>query len=443
MSEQSSFFEKLNRWFRNSISFKIFSVAFLVLILLIPTSMVQDLIRERQYRQEEAIREINSKWGNEQTISGPIISIPYLKVVMTDKKEMTKIKEFAHFLPENLKINGEILPEVRHRGIYESVLYKTNLDINGKFDLPDFSKLRVAPEDIIWQEAYMSFGISDLRGVNEKVVVSLNNQKVNMGPGIPNNDIFSSGISAPIQFEDSLNVLNFKTSLSINGSNNLYFNPIGEETEVILTSKWPNPSFSGNFLPDTHHITKEGFDVNWKILQLNRNFPQQWMGNQHTLFGSEFGLNLMLGVDQYQKNERSAKYAFMIIALSFLIFFFIEVINKKRIHPIQYLLVGFALIIFYTLLLSISEKASFTLAYLVSAIAVISLITIYVHSFFGQMKFTALLSGTLVILYGFVFVILQLEDFSLLVGSVGLFVVLATVMFATRKIDWYEISKGK
>lgn len=443
MSEQSSFFEKLNNWFRNSISFKIFSVAFLVLILLIPTSMVQDLIRERQHRQEEAIREINSKWGDEQTISGPIISIPFLKEVMTAKKEMTTVKEYAHFLPKNLRLNGEIIPEVRHRGIYESVLYKTNLDISGRFDLPDFSKLRVAQEDVLWQEAYISFGISDLRGVNEKVIVAINNQKTDMGPGIPNNDLFRSGISSSIQLNDSLSVLNFKTSLSINGSNNLFFNPIGEETEVELTSKWPNPSFSGNFLPDTHHITKDGFDVNWKILQLNRNFPQQWIGNQHSLNGSEFGLNLMLGVDQYQKNERSAKYAFMIIALSFLIFFFIEVINKKRIHPIQYLLVGFALIIFYTLLLSISEKASFTLAYLASAIAVISLITIYVHSFFRQIKFTALLSGTLVILYGFVFVILQLEDFSLLVGSIGLFVVLATVMFATRKIDWYEISKGK
>jgi inner membrane protein len=445
MSASPSFFEKLSQWFRNSISFKIFSIAFLIIVLLIPASMVESLIRERQFRQEEAVNEISSKWGGDQLIVGPIMSIPFYEEVLDPgTNTMKKFKQYAYFLPENLHIEGELFPERRHRGIYEAVLYKSLLQIEGKFNQPDFEVWKVDQKNILWDEAELLIGISDLRGVNEEVNLLLNGKEErSMSSGLSDRKVISSGIACRLNMPhlDSLEEgLSFQTSLSLNGSRQFQLTPVGALTELHLRSEWSSPKFSGQFLPDQHELSEAGFDANWKVLQLNRNFPQQWYKAQN-LSGAEMGVELMIGVDQYQKNERSAKYAILIIGLSFLIFFFIEVLNRKRIHPIQYLLVGLALLLFYTLLLAISEQAGFAIAYLISSLAVIGLISFYVSAFFKSTRFTALLSGTLSILYGFVFVILQLQDYALLVGSIGLFLVLGTVMYATRKIDWYAVNQ--
>ena len=445
MAEPASFLEKLSQWFRNSITFKIFSIAFLILLLMIPSSMVESLIRERQYRKESAVNEISSKWGGSQTICGPILSVPYYEEVLDYSNNLKRLKKNAYFLPQQLKVNGDLLPEKRHRGIYEAVLYEADLALSGSFEKPDFSVWKIQEEAILWDEAELIVGISDLKGVNEKVVVQLEGQKINLQSGLSHQEVVASGISARVNLKelDSLTVFHFQTQLSINGSGVMDFIPVGEETEVLIHAPWKNPKFSGNFLPDEHSISDAHFDAQWKVLQLNRNFPQQWNKEGSHFNGSEFGVELMIGVDQYQKNERSAKYSILVLSLSFLIFFFIEVVNRKRIHPIQYLLVGLALLLFYTLLLSISEQASFTVAYVIASVAIIALISLYVNAFFKSRKFTALLSGTLLMLYGFVFVILQLQDYSLLVGSIGLFIVLSIVMYASRKIDWYSISKDE
>ena len=440
---QPTFFEKLNNWLRNSISFKIFSVGFLALLMLIPTGMIQDLIRERQFRSEEAIQEINSKWAKSQFLIGPVISIPYYEEFLNEKNEIKSTKVYAHFLPKKLDYSGKLNSQKRKRGIYESVLYEADLSVNGKFENPDFAALKIDAEDVLWDEALIAFGITDLRGINDQVSFSLNDTTIEMKPGVPVKNIMQSGISNTFDIRkfQQEGGINFSAKVSVNGSENLQFFPIGETTEINLTSDWPHPSFNGSFLPDSHNITPQGFDANWKILQLNRNFPQQWTGSQYNISGSSFGLEMMLGVNQYQKNERSAKYGFLIIALTFLIFFFMEVINKRRIHPIQYLLVGFALSIFYTLLLSFSEKMDFGTSYLLSSIAVIGLITVYVHAFIKKIKFTSMLSGVLMLLFGFIFIILQLQDYALMFGSIGLFLILAVVMFTTRKIDWYKVNE--
>ena len=205
-----------------------------------------------------------------------------------------------------------------------------------------------------------------------------------------------------------------------------------------LNSDWGDPKFNGAFLPDNHKITEKNFDAHWKVLHLNRNFPQQWHGNQFQVNDAAFGVSLLIPVDHYQKSTRSAKYAIMIIAFTFLVFFFVEVLNKTRIHPIQYFLVGLALIIFYSLLLAISEHLNFNLAYLISSLATISLVVLYAHSIFRKISLSRFTALTLIILYAYVFVILQLQDYALLMGSIGLFVVMAIVMYLSRKIDWYN-----
>ena len=208
-----------------------------------------------------------------------------------------------------------------------------------------------------------------------------------------------------------------------------------------MSSKWDAPSFNGAFLPDDRTIDSTGFTANWEVLHLNRPFPQQFNGPIQQLSSTQFGVDLIVPVDGYQKSTRSAKYAVLFIMLTFVLFFFIQIINRIQIHPIQYIMVGLALCVFYTLLIALSEHISFGMSYLIASFSTVSLITLYAHSFAKNNKVTLTIGGILSILYGFIYTILQLNDYALLIGSLGLFTVLATVMYLSRKIDWYALNK--
>jgi inner membrane protein len=228
-------------------------------------------------------------------------------------------------------------------------------------------------------------------------------------------------------------------SLDLQGSENISFVPIGSTTNVTLSSGWTSPSFNGSFLPKQRDITDAGFTSNWQVLELNRSFPQYWIDESYDsqIAESAFGTNLLLPLDDYQKSMRSAKYAIMTIGLTFLIFFMIEILNKRKIHPFQYILVGLSLSIFYVLLVSLSEHVSFNLSYLISTLAVVGMITAYSLSIFQKRSQTVLLSTVMTGLYGFMFVTLQLADYALLLGSIGLLVIIGLTMYFTRNINWY------
>lgn len=218
---------------------------------------------------------------------------------------------------------------------------------------------------------------------------------------------------------------------------------MGEQTTVELSSGWPNPSFTGSFLPEIREVSSSGFSAAWSVLHLNRNFPQQWLGPGQEVSNSSFGVELLSSVDPYQKTMRTAKYAILFISFTFLTFFMFELFSKKAIHPIQYLLIGIALLIFYTLLLSLSEYIAFGLAYSISAAAIIILITIYSHRILADSRRTGVLFGLLTLLYGYLYILLQLQDYALLMGSIGLFAVLAAVMYLTRNVDWFEVMESQ
>ena len=335
-----SFFDRLNSWLRNSITVHLLSVGILILILLIPASMIQDLIREREYRMQDAINEVSSKWGGQQTVAGPILTVPYYKYSKDNYDRLVKTIDYAHFLPEEINIEGSIAPEMRYRGIYEVVVYSSVMNVKGKFKKPDFSEWSTSENDIVWKDAFLSLGISDMRGIKENVLIKWNENSIALNPGIETKDVLESGLSARIPFDpaDSISsVFDFSFNLNLNGSKLLNFVPVGKENNIKISSSWASPSFDGSFLPDERNITESGFDAKWKVLHLNRNYPQQWKGNAQRILDSEFGVTLLLPVDEYQKTTRSAKYAIMFIALTFLIFFFVEILNKKRIHPVQYL----------------------------------------------------------------------------------------------------------
>ncbi len=449
--EKHSVFERINNWARRSITLKLISIGILILILLIPTSMLTSLIYERQNIRDSAIEEVSSKWGNRQTFGGPVLSIPYTSTVRDAKGNSETIIRYAHFLPEQININGILSPEKRYRGIYVVVLYNSKLHVTGKFNYPDINALDIPENNYLYKDAFISLGITDMKGINEAVNLKLNDTTYSFNPGLPTHDIFTSGISFKIDLEKQTE-FNFEFDLNLNGSTSINFLPLGKETNVALQSNWNNPSFEGSFLPDKRAINAQGFSANWKVLQLNRNYPQQGTGSFISNNGEDnvagnnqvsFGVKLLLPIDEYQKTMRSVKYCVMFIIITFLTFFFVEVLNKKRIHPIQYLLVGFAVCLFYVLLLSISEHLKFDSAYLIACLSCLALITFYVKYIFKNNKLTVIFSSLLLLLYGFFYSLMQLEDYALLLGSVGLFIILTTIMYLTRKIDWYGISSGE
>ncbi len=425
---------------RNSVGFKMILIGILTLILLIPAEMVSSLIRERQQRRNSVIAEITEKWGRAQVIAGPILSIPYLHSTSKDRDgNVRKTIKHIHLLPESLNIVGEIVPSIRYRSIYEAVLYNSDLRAEGHFSFDVLSELDIPDTDIHWESAFVSIGVSDMIGIKDEIVASLNGETRSMNPGLLSNEVLESGVSGRIKLSPSVRQLDFSFRLKLNGSEEISFVPIGMNTKVNLKSEWESPSFSGTFLPESRTIGSEGFKAEWRVLHLNRNYPQVWADQQHNIYDSAFGVRLFLAVDIYQQSMRTAKYAFLFLLLTFTTFFFMEVLNRNRVHPIQYLLIGLALLIFYTLLLSISEHLSFGWAYLISSVATIAAITFYSVNILGNKKVIATLTGILTILYSYLYLLLQVEDYALLLGSVGLFLVLMAVMFLTRRIDWYSL----
>jgi len=404
--------------------------------------MIQELIHERELRRNEAVLEVSSKWGKAQTIAGPILTVPCKTSAIDAKGSAATVIQYAHFLPDDLSIAGEIQPEVRYRGIYKVILYNTSLTLTGSFLNSGISDFTLPEGEMMWDNAFLAMGITDMKGIKDTISVRLNGQALPVNPGIASPDFPNSGISAPIAFNTKLEKYSFSIMMKINGSEELDFIPIGKETRAKISAAWGNPSFVGEFLPEAREIQQDKFSAAWKVLHLNRNYPQRWTGNAYNMESSAFGVRLLLPVDEYQKINRTAKYAIMFIALTFLAFFMIEILNRKVMHPIQYLLIGFALLLFYTLLLAVSEHLGFQTSYGIASIAMTVLIAGYTKAVLSNNVLTSMIAGILILLYGYLYVILQLQDYALLMGSIGLFLILALVMYLTRKVDWYAMWKA-
>jgi len=432
MQTFQEFSEKISR----SVSVKIIIIGIMILVLMIPAIMIQELIRERENTRNTVVSEVSGKFGQAQTISGPVLVVPY-EEYYNNGDETVKETKILFILPEKLDVNGQINPDIRHRGIYKVIVYNSQLSFKGKFQLPDLNSLSITPENVQWNKASLIFGISDMRGIQKEITVSLNGNLTHANSGLEITGIANSGFTSNVKLDPNISEYHLDLRLDLSGSEKLFFTPVGKTTNITLSSPWPTPSFTGNFVTDTSTVDENGFKAQWNILDLNRNFPQIWNNRTYPIEESAFGVNLLFPVDEYQKSMRSAKYAFMFIALTFLIFLFAEIIHKRRIHPVQYLLVSFALLLFYTLLLSLSEQIGFNMAYLISAGAIIGLITAYAYSIFKAGKPTLITTLSLIVLYAFLYIILQQEDYALLFGSIGLFVILGFVMYLSRRINWY------
>jgi inner membrane protein len=414
-------------------------VSGLAIVLLIPSFLIQELIQERIGLSQKVKNELYAQWGGKQVVAGPVLNVPYsVREQGANNQGISERHGVAHFLPETLKNEGVLYPETRTRGIYKVVVYEGKLKLKGTFAQPDVSQLEIQNADFNWNAAYFTIGVSDMRGIKNLPELVVNGQKCKVDPGVADTDLFQSGITVKANSLDLKQSMNFELELVLNGSEDLSVEALGKTSEVAMKSDWAQPSFTGGFLPANRQVTDKGFTADWVVTHLNRNFPQQWTDRKYNTHDAKLGVELLIPIDHYQKSMRSVKYAILFIALNFIIFIFIENKSKTRIHPFQYSLVAFALLIFYALLTSISEQIGFNWAYLISAVAVTLLISWYTFTTLKNARMmtwiTLLQSG----LYLFLFTILQLQDYALLAGSIGLFVILAIVMRASQQIKWYS-----
>jgi inner membrane protein len=424
--------------FMNSYSVKMIIVTILAIFLLIPSFLIQDLINERIELSEKVKNDLYLQWGGRQVVAGPVLNVPFsVNEPVVNNQAAVERHGVAHFLPETLNTDAILYPETRKRGIYKVVVYEGKLKLQGLFAAPDVSQLDIQNARYNWSAAYFTIGISDMRGIKNLPELVINGQKCTVEPGVADTDLFQSGITIKANSVDLGRPMNFEIELVLNGSEDLSVEALGKTSEVSMKSGWANPGFTGGFLPADRQVTAEGFSANWKVTHLNRNFPQQWIDGKYNTRESKLGVELLIAVDHYQKSMRSAKYAILFIALNFIIFIFIEIKSKARIHPFQYSLVALALLVFYALLTSIGEQIGFNLAYLVSAVAVTLLITWYAFTILRNARMVTWVTLLQTGLYLFLFTILQLQDYALLAGSIGLFVILAIIMRASQKIKWY------
>ncbi|WP_028298563.1 cell envelope integrity protein CreD [Olivibacter sitiensis] len=433
-------------WFKESILAKLLMIGTLSLLLLIPSSWVKDLVIERQGRQEEVMEEIGQSWSGKQKLSGPLLVLPY-KEWRPSKNEKgdTIIKEYVQqlfLLPEQLNIKAKTDPQILHRGIFDAVVYHAAIRLEGTFGELDIKKADISPDQIMWEKAQIVIGIGDLKGIGEVPKINLGDKVLPLEPDFSSFNLFQNNLTCVVDLSSTKSTTQaFNLDLQIRGSESLAFMPLGKETKIDINGNWPNPSFSGTYLPESRQVSDSSFVSKWHVSHFNRPFPQQWSTQaklQMESLSNDYscGVNFLLPVDQYQKTMRSAKYAMLIIMLTFVSLFFTELIMKRTVHIIQYVLIGLAMIIYYSLLLSLAEQVGFSWAYFIASVATILLISSFVLALLKNRRAAAILTGVLTVFYIFVYVIIQLQEIALLAGSIGLFVVVALLMYASSKINW-------
>lgn len=416
----------------------------LVLVLLIPVSQVLSLVRERQVRADQVREEVGAVWGREQTVGAAVLSLP-----VRIRQDGRSVERDIHLLPKEIHWRGELSPQLRNRGIFDVPVYEARLRAEGWFEAPAVAAVGVSPESVTWERAALTIGVGDLRGIQERLELQWVGRRLPLVPGSASPELLPEGLQAQVG-SPGLPVpdarLPFSFEILLRGTETLEFLPLGEVTTVRLASSWPDPGFGGAFLPRERSVRSDGFTASWHVPYFGRGYPQWWWEGGRagaeigrTAASSTFGVILIRPADQYQRTERSVKYAVLFIVLTFTALFLLEVMSAVRLHPVEYLLVGFALCLFYVLLLALSEHLGFLPAYSAAALAAVGLISLYTRSLLQSWRKIPILAATLAGLYAYLYGLLVAQDHSLLLGATGLFSVLALVMYLTRNLDWWTL----
>ena len=428
----------------NQLSIRIAAVILITIGLLIPLAMVKSLIIERTGFRNQARGDIARSWTQEQLVAGPILAIKRRKAVYKDGR--SKPTQYLFVLPETMAVHASVKTETRKRGLYEVPVYQSRLTITGEFDLNKaLANDPVLRDDLLLDSAILALSFTDNRGlVQHPTIQWVGKEKESVSgfyfetPG--------EGVHTAVSITETTaqGPLPFHIELDLRGMESLQFEPLARDTRVTMDSDWPHPSFVGDFLPVEHEIESSGFKGEWRVSGLSTNRPHYWQGllSEPILFKPNcFGVSLYNPVDIYQQSIRSVKYGSLIVMLTFAAFFVIEIGRRLVLHPIQYLLVGLALVLFFVLLLALSEHMTFLLAYFIAATGCVALISIYTAAALRSMSNTFGLTAALSGLYAMLYAILQSEDNALLMGSLLLFAALTAIMLVTRRVDWFGLEK--
>lgn len=446
-----------------TLGIKLGTIALLILLLLIPLSMIEGLVEERQALRDEVLQDIARSSSYSQQLTGPLLVVPYLKtirswqvaetigadgkVVAARERVEKQVPGRLYFLPEQFALNGKINLSTRYRGIYAARLYAAQNDISGHFVLPERFGIREDFADYQFEPAFIALGISDIRGIRNGLQLQFNGQSVTFEPG-SQVKLLGNGVHAtlPALNAQQPGKLAFAIELALQGSGRLDIVPVGRESNVTLRANWPHPRFDGSFLPVTHQVKADGFTAQWQTSFFATNLEEALQtcvgkGECEAFSSRSFGVSFIDPVDQYLKSDRAIKYALLFIALTFAGFFLFEVLKRLAVHPVQYGLVGMALALFYLLLLSLAEHLPFASAYVIAATACVLLLAVYLSSVLRSLMRGGVFAASLGALYALLYGLLSAEDYALLMGSLLVFGLLAGVMLLTRKLDWYGLGK--
>lgn len=430
-------------------------MSLLSLFLMVPMTMVDSMVRERSNRRDDAVSEVGASWGGRQTISGPVLVVPFTQAWTDDKGRQQSTTGQAYFLPSELRVDAVVTTQPRSRGIFDVVVYTTTVKVEGTFLRPALDWLRPVPTDVRWGDATVTVGVSDPKALTRRasLVMPASGDTAPFAGGMVDVGLFNAGVRAPVRGLNAIQpgaAVPFAFTLELHGTRDLRFLPTADETSVKVSSEFPHASFVGARLPEPRTTGAAGFTAEWHVPDFGRPFPSRWIGDESNreklatqAEASTFGVSLSRPVDIYQQSDRAVKYALLFIVLTFLVFFMWELFRFVLLHPMQYVFVGFALCVFYLLLLSLSEHFGFDLAYGTSAGVTTLLISGYAGAVLNGWRPGSSVAAALLVLYGFLYLLLRLEDYALLAGSVGLFVVLAIVMYLTRRMNWYKLRLGR
>lgn len=434
-------------------------IIFLILLLLIPQAFILGLVGEREGWRYQAYQSIEQSWPGQQTLAGPLLTIPYeltynVKEQVKDKdgKEREILREVTerdalHLIPAQLDIQSKLQSSLRYRGIYEVPVYTSGMQVTGEFNTQPLLDLQAELKDkqVRWEKPQLSVLVRDQRGIANPPSLQWNGASIDFKPG-SNLPGTAAGMHAKLPDPDltQASKLPFSFGLELRGMRSMNFALLAENSNVQLAANWPHPSFTGELLPENREVTDAGFTAQWRASSFSYNvsgaLEQCGRGECSALLDRAVGFDLIQPVDVYQQSERSVKYAVLFIVLTFVVLIMFELMKKLRIHPVQYTLVGFALLVFYLLLISLSEHIDFLAAYATAAFASTGLLTLYFGSILRSHKLGMMLGAGLAGLYALLYVILQAQENALLMGSVLIFAVLAVLMLATRNFDWYALT---
>lgn len=437
------------------IRMKLAVIATLVIVLTIPLFLITSKIYERDSYRNQARDDIARSWTGEQKVLGPILVVPYTRVVRNrefDEKlkqyfmRKQEIREELLVMPDSLNAQFQMTTEVRYRGIYEVPVYSGTVAMSGTVSGNRLTELKERQDVVAIGQPFLSLIVDDVRGITRSPDLTWGDEKV---PFLPGSQLRfkSRGIHAPIAIasSDKDSTVPFSVSLDLRGIASLQFTPVGRSNSVSISSNWPHPKFEGLYLPASREISEDGFTANWQISMFSTNIEEQsrqcTAGSCEDFLNNHLGVSFIEPVDIYLQAQRASKYGILFIGLTFTAFFLFEVLRQLAIHPIQYGLVGLALTVFYLLLVSLAEHIAFATAYTIATVACSGLLGFYVSYVLGSLLRGTTFAVSISLLYGVLYIIIQAEDYAFSMGAILVFTALAAVMYFTRNFDWYGLSK--